>query len=163
MGSTKLGNTEGGIGSMGFEALSAMGGAISAYGTFESGRQQNQAWGYNAENAMIRAQNTREAEVLNQEQMQRKQNQIIGAQRAGYAGVGVRVNTGTPLDMMVDTMYQSKMDMAISKYNSDVNASALESEAAMDRFYGEQTQTASTGKAVGELMVAGGMLALALI
>ena len=61
---------------------------------------------------------------------------IQGEQRAGYAASGVKVDTGTPLNMAIDTNSQIAMDRNVIKQRYD-----LEVEAALKRSKAGMPQT----------------------
>ena len=144
-GST-LGNASGGGAS--FAAMGGViGGIFSAWGDYKQGVQQQKAYEFNADLAMQKAQETRAAEALHQTQMERAKASNIGSQHAEFAGRGVKTNTGSPVDVMVDTLSQWNLDQAISQYNTEVAARGLENQAAMLNWEGAQAKKAATAKA----------------
>ena len=66
-------------------------------------------------------------------QTKRTGRQIMKAQRAGYAASGVKVDTGTPLDVAIDTRSQIMTDKQIirTKYDLEVDAALKRSKAGM--------------------------------
>jgi len=148
MAQSTLGNSAGGGGGS-FAAMGGIvGGIMSAWGDYTQGVQQNKAYQYNADLAMQKAQETRAAEALHQTQMERKKQSDTGHQFAEYAGRGVKTNTGSPVDVMVDSISQWNLDMSISSYNAEVSARGLENQAAIDRWTGKQIKREQTTKAV---------------
>ena len=66
-------------------------------------------------------------------QLRRTGKAIKGQQRAGYAASGVKVDTGTPLEVAIDTNVQLAMDKNIIKtrYDLEVDAAYKRSKAGM--------------------------------
>lgn len=66
-------------------------------------------------------------------QTKRIGKQVMGAQRAGYAASGVKVDTGTPLDVAIDTRAQIMTDKQIirTRYDLEVDAALKRSKAGM--------------------------------
>ena len=66
-------------------------------------------------------------------QTQRTGKLVKGAQRAGYAASGVKVDTGTPLAVAIDTNAQIAMDTQVIKtrYDLEVDAAYKRSKAGM--------------------------------
>lgn len=63
---------------------------------------------------------------------------LLSEQRALYAASGVRVDVGTPLVVMQDTLEEIEMDILIMQFNADVEAQRLESEARQAELRAEQ-------------------------
>ena len=66
-------------------------------------------------------------------QLDRAGKAIKGSQRAGYAASGVKVDTGTPLEVAMDTNAQIAVDRQIIKtsYDLEVDAALKRSKAGM--------------------------------
>ena len=147
MQSSTLGNAAGGGASM--AAMGGIiGGVMSAWGDYTQGVHQKKAYEFNADLALQRAQETRAAEVLHQTQMERQKQHDVGMLPAEYAGRGVKANTGSPIDVMVDNISQWNQDMAISKYNAEVSARGYENQAALLNWHGKQAKREGTSKAI---------------
>lgn len=140
------------IGATDYMLLSGIvGGVMDAWGGYTQGSQQKQAYEFNADLAMERAQQTRTAEALHQTQMERAKQATTGVQKGQYAGRGVKTNTGSPVDVMVDSLSQWNLDMAISGYNAEVSARGLENQAAIDRWTGAQAKKEAGSQAAMSL------------
>lgn len=59
---------------------------------------------------------TKQSEV-EQARIAREKGQAIGKQRALYAKAGVRLDEGSPLEVMADTASQFELDLAANRYN----------------------------------------------
>jgi hypothetical protein len=159
-------------------AISQLTGAgISAYGTYSQGREANTAQSYNAsvleQNASTeRAIAAREVDiikknaVLNEYRSRKALATTTGEQVAGYARRGVSVGTGSPLDVMADSIANAELEIAIGNwnaeneiatttYNAEVGARNKESEARFRRLYGKSAATNANYSAVGTLLTAG--------
>lgn len=139
-----------------FTGVSAAGGIMSAFGQYKAGKQEQTAYEYNATLSGQNAAAIRASEKLNQQLKTKQLRADIGEQRAAYAGRGVRVDTGSPIDVMVNSLSNGYMDMAIDKYNSEVAARSAEAQGEMYRFYGKQAASAGKYAAIGSLLQTAG-------
>lgn len=156
---------------------SLVGGGISAYGQYAQGQEQRQAQEYNAqvneqESALARASGQRESSIIKQNQIlneyrQRKEQAIMTGQQVGaYARSGVAVGTGSPLDVIADSISNSELEISIGKwnaeneanttlYNAQVASQNKLSEAQMRRRYGQSAATNAGYQVVGTLLTSG--------
>ena len=76
-----------------------------------------------AESDILRKSTAMETEVLTkqsaleQAKITKEKQKTISAQRAAYAKAGVRLEEGTPLDVMADTAAEYELDLATGRYN----------------------------------------------
>jgi hypothetical protein len=111
-----------------------------------TGISQSKAEQYNARVAESQAESARisgafQSEVLKQQsktelaQIERAKKKTLSTQRATYAKSGVRVNEGSPLDVMADTAAEYELDLATSRYNTQVGLESLryDTETAVNR------------------------------
>lgn len=153
------------------------GGAVSAFGQYKQGQDAKAQQAYNASIAeqqaqILKANGQREATIIGQNQVlnetrQRKELQTsVGAMTGAYSGRGVSVNTGSPLDVIADSISNAELEINIGKwnakneidatlYNAEVGASNLNSEARMRRLYGESAAANATYSSVGTLLSSG--------
>ena len=124
--------------------MNLAGAGISAYGQYTSGQQANDAYGYNAVLAENNAKLIRQSAELVEYQQKKNLEATVGNQMARYAARGISVGTGSPLDVMTDTLAKGYLDIAVQNYNSEISARGQESDAAMSRYTGKQTQKRST-------------------
>lgn len=122
-----------------FAAVAVAGGVVKAYGQYEAGKESKKAYDYNAGIEEQQALETRTAAALNDFKKRKAVEYAVGAQQAGYAKAGVVTNTGSPLDVLTDSLSNAYLDIAIDDYNYEVAARQHESQAAMDRYTGKQT------------------------
>ena len=83
---------------------------------------------------------------------------VQGAQRAGLAGAGLDVNTGTPLDLAVDTAFQSGRDIAMEGYNSQLEQWGFNQEAKTLRSNADASRTQGRNAMIGSVIGAAGSL-----
>jgi hypothetical protein len=134
------------------------GAGISAYGSYKEGELEQQAYERNAKGLQEAADSARLKGKLNEFQKLRVMRQQIGEQRAVYAKAGVNINTGSPLDVMVNDMSNAYLDIAIDNYNNELAARELESRAANERTAGSAAKSAGTMKAGLTLLQTAGSL-----
>ena len=157
--------------------MALVGGAVSAYGQYQQGQETKQAQDYNAaieeqSATLIRAGAEREAGIIKQnailnEYRQRKQLAMVtGQQVGGYAARGVAVGTGSPLDVIADSISNAELEIAIgkwsaqyeadiTKYNAELAAKNKESSAELRRRYGKSAATQAGYQSVGTLLTSG--------
>jgi len=140
-------------------ALSSLGlGGFSAFSQWKSGDKQKGAYDYNASMSDTEAINIRESAKLDEFRERKSLKGFVGQQVAGYAASGVEM-TGSPLDVIRDTVANAELEIAIGKYNSEINAKQKESEADRLRQYGQiakdTANTQATSTFLGSLMDTG--------
>ena len=156
---------------------SLIGGGISAFGQMQAGQEQKQQQEYNAqiseqESALIKASAARETsiigqnQVLNEYRMRKEQAIMTGQQVGGYAKAGVAVGTGSPLNVIADSISASELeisigkwnaenDIATTKYNAEIGATQKLNEAQMRRRYGTSAARTAGYQSVGTLLTSG--------
>lgn len=105
--------------------LSAIGVGVQAYGQAKEQSAANRAAEYNAQmmerNAQIARYQAADAEARGQlaEKQHRLQvANLIGEQRSGFGASGVLVDTGSPLDIVLDTAEQGEFDALTIRHNA---------------------------------------------
>lgn len=156
---------------------SLVGGAVSAFGQMEEGREEQRAQEYNArvleQNAAAeraaaaqKVKVIKENAVLNEYRDRKSLATVTGEQVAGYAGRGVSVGTGSPLDVIADSIANAELEIAIGNwntenevatttYNAELAARNKESEARMRRLYGKSAATNAMYSGLGTLLTSG--------
>lgn len=144
-------------------ALSLAGSAVSAFGQYQQGQEQKSMYEYNAklaeqEAATTRMMAKRETDVIRQnavlnEYRQRKELAMnTGSQVGAYSASGVSVSTGSPLNVIADSIANQELEIQIGQwnakneisavnYNAEIGASRSMNDAAMKRKYGENAAT----------------------
>lgn len=171
--------TAGTISGLGLLAADAaiLGGGAAAYGAYSQGQEARQMSNQQAsvlaqQAALERASGQREADIigqnaaLNEYRARKSMNIITGEQIGGYAARGVSVGTGSPLDVIADSITNAELDIAIDKwsaktqsdtalYNAETAAKNKESDARFRRLYGQSAATNSLYQGVGTLLSSG--------
>ena len=80
--------------------------------------------------------------------------QVSGTQRAGFAKAGIEF-TGSPLDVMRDSIANAELDIATNNYNSEIQARGYESEAKQRMYLAKQDRQLAYVKSGLSLLKAG--------
>ena len=119
-----------------FAILQLGAGIFETVGAFQEGEVRAEAQEFAAAsdqfNADIARQESKLAQVrakLDIAKKRKAQEALISKQQTLYATSGVRIDTGTPLIVMQDTLETTKLDMLIVQFNADVESQFLESQA----------------------------------
>ena len=145
-----------------------IGGGVSAWGQYNQGQQAKQAGeinaGINEGEASIATANAgliRQNAILNEYRQRKALKQTTGTQVAGYAKAGVAF-TGSPLDVIADSISNSELEIAISKANSETDARNKEAEASgkltearLRRLYGKSAESNANMQAYSTLLQSG--------
>lgn len=127
-----------------------IGGIVQGVGGILQGRSEDAMGQYNANIYNQNAEAERQSAALTAEQKKRLIKSRLGSQTAIVAASGLK-NTGSPLDVALDSMTNSNLDLAIDSYNSKVKATGYESQAKMAKYEGKQKASnyyASAGKSL---------------
>ncbi len=125
-------------------AVTAVGTGLSAYGSYQSGQAQKGMANYNAklaENEAIAKEQQSHFESL---QMAKERDRALASQRAALGSSGAMVSEGTPLLLMAEQAGNFELDSLMQQRNRALEASALRSQATLDRFAGKQAAYAGT-------------------
>lgn len=138
-----------------FAAMQVGGGILQAGGQYAQGSAMKNAYDFNAQVSEENARAVRQSGLLTESQKRRQYDRVISSQKSQYASRGVVVDTGSPLDVMVDSMFNAEFDLAIDRYNTEVAARSYENQAQLERYYGKQTKRLATTQAIGTLLNTG--------
>jgi len=136
-------------------ALALIGGGVSAFGQLKEGIETKKAYDYNAQIAQQEAEIVRQNAALNLYRQRKQAAEITGEQIAGYAKRGVSVTTGSPLDVVADSIANAELEIQIGQWSSEQEARRKESEAKMLKYYGKEELNLSRIKAAGTLLTSG--------
>lgn len=131
--------------------LSGIGGLIGGIGQLKQADQIEELGDRNARILEQQAISEREGQSLLEGQKRRLIKSRIGTQVAAVAGRGLKL-TGSPLDVMVDSLTNAELDISIDRYNSEVTARGFESQAGMTRFEARQESARKTARAGGTFL-----------
>ena len=145
----------GGMEFTGLPGLGLLAGGIESLFQLFAGDEAKGAYDYNAQIAEQDADLIREGAKLEEFKSRKKLKQFTGNQVAAYARSGVEM-TGSPLDVIQDSMANAELEIAINQFNLETKARGKESEATRMREYGEKEKTASQIQAAGTLLSSAG-------
>mgnify|MGYP000217623165 CR=1 FL=1 len=155
IGATALGGILGAVGQR------REGKALKAQATFQAAVLRN-----NKFLTDIKAKEVLEEGAIAQQQRQLQVGQIIGAQRASFAGRGVVVDEGTAFDLLLDAVRIGKLDEIAIQTNADREALALkmqganfEIQARLAEAKGKAAKEAGLFGAAGTLLATAGKVA----
>lgn len=133
---------------------SAIGVGVSAYGQYKEGQAANKAAEYNAQvmerNAQVagmQQQNALERGDVAEKQHRLRVSRLIGEQRAGFGASGVVVDTGSPLDVVMDTAEQGELDALTIRHNAAMEAWGYRNQ--QDEFISNASMTRATKRSPG--------------
>ncbi len=116
---------------------------------------------YDAQLAEQKGAQEREREKLNQYQKRKLMLGELKTQVASYAKSGVTMS-GSPIDVTIDSQANAELDMAVDRYNSELDiygyqqeAQGYRSEAQIRRVYGQQEAKLMRRKAQMTLLSTG--------
>lgn len=119
-----------------------IGGGLSAYGQIQSAKVEQTGREYNAQISEQEAGRIRESSLLTEFKQRKQLRQNVGSMVASTAGSGIEF-TGSPLDVIKDSIANAELDISIGKYNAEVEAKRKEDEARLERYYGKQAVKSS--------------------
>ena len=124
-----------GIASLVGIGTSVAGGIMSANAEAQRGRQMQQAEAYNAAVSRQQAEALQIQGNYEQEKAKDEQRRLVGRQRALVAATGVKFS-GSPLDIMSDSIANSEMDMAVNRWNTQTAMNRANSQASYSDMLG---------------------------
>lgn len=92
---------------------------------------------YNAQLLEKEAALVWDAQELDQEIFWRSAEQLQKETRATFASSGVEINTGSPVDYVVDQRTQAKLESFVIRHNAEIQMEKLLDAAALGRWQGE--------------------------
>ena len=133
-------------------ALMLLGTGIQAAGQLYAGN----AAAANAEmNASIMRQNAaivRSQGARNEEALRRKQSMFLAEQRASFQQTGVDAGSGSAADIQRQSEVLAELDVMTQRYETEMRALGLMTQANATEKYGEAQQTAGYLGAAGSLL-----------
>jgi hypothetical protein len=111
-------------------------GIVSGIGQLFQAKESENVSDFNSKVFEQRAKVVRENQKLLEEQKRKTIKSQIGTQVAMFAKSGVRFS-GSPIDTVVDSLSNAEMDIAIDKYNSEVEARGFQDDARIEKSKGQ--------------------------
>lgn len=106
------------MGATGALAVVGLGAGVSAYGKIRAGNETKKLFDRNAGYAELQAEDALARGKVEEKKARRQTEQVIGSQRAGLAGQGVDVNTGSALETQADAAYLGELDALTIRNNA---------------------------------------------
>ena len=122
---------------LGAGIIGNIGGIVQGVGGLVQARGEERMGEYNAALYERQAQSTRVSQTLLAEQKKKIISAQTGSQIAAAGASGFRFS-GSPITVMLDSLSNANLDLAIDRYNSEVKARGFEGEAGMSRYEGRQ-------------------------
>lgn len=76
--------------------------------------------------------------MLNEERVRRRNRRLLGDQVVGFASSGVRIDVGTPLDVMAESVADGELDALTVRAGGQIKARDLNIQATLARKEGDQ-------------------------
>jgi hypothetical protein len=112
---------------------------LGAGGAMRQGEADANASRYNAETSRQNAEIARSQGVAQAEAQQREAARKIGAAVALYGASGVQVSTGSPMDVLADSVRMATLDKLTIRYNADLKARSYLRQSALDEARAENS------------------------
>jgi len=120
-------------------AMMAVGTVVDAVGQVQQGKQMAAAEKFNASTALANIETTKQTAAFEstsltqqsqfeRDKIAREKVSMTSEQRVRFAKSGVRVDVGTPLDVMASTSAQFELDIAANKYNLETGLEEIRYE-----------------------------------
>lgn len=136
-------------------SLMAASTGVSVIGSLTQSQAQSNASNFNAtvanQNAQISIDQGNAAALQQGIAAQRK----IGTMKAAYGASGVSVDSGSPLDVLADSVRSAVLDQQITKYNYGLRALGYQQTAALDSSQAKNATTSGYLNA-GSALLSGG-------
>lgn len=127
-------------------ALSLVGAAASAYGSYAQGKAERTQAEANAQIYEAQAKNIKEAQKITADQYRSKANVLRGQATATAARNGVRIS-GTTANSISQSIMQLQMDNSYEQFNLQAKRQQAYSNAALQRYQGQMAYSNGLMKA----------------
>lgn len=122
-------------------AVGLIGAGVSIFGKIKQGKAEEEAAKVNALIAEHEADLVRQGAKLDEFRSRKQLRAFVGQQEAAVAQSGVEL-TGSPLDVIQDSLANAELEIAIDQFNSEMFAKRLISGAERLRKAGKSARTA---------------------
>ena len=106
--------------------LTLIRGGLDAFGSLYGGFLQKGVYKAYAGVSEAQAQVERASAGIKEYKARKDLRSMVSAQQAGYAKAGVSTMTGSPIDVMFDTVSTAELDISINNINSGLQARGYE-------------------------------------
>ena len=128
--------------------VSVIGALSSAYGSYVQGQMQKNTMEFNAAVSDKQGEVTRASAKITEYQKRQKIAMAIAEQQSAYAASGVVATAGSAMDVMVSSLSNANLDLALDRYNTEVAARGLQAQATSERVAGSAYAAQGTSRAV---------------
>jgi hypothetical protein len=133
-------------------ALSAVSSITSAVGAVQQGKQQRQAYNYQAEVQEQQAQEERIATATNEANFKEEQRRLLARRRAVLGASGVELSSGSPLLVSEDFAGETALQALRIRRGGEVRATRLEQQANLSRYQGRAAKSGGYARAGSTLL-----------
>lgn len=127
------------------QALKSIGTGVVGVGQLINARKEIETGDFNSRVFEQRAQAERTSQVLLEQQKRKILKSRIGTQISIFAKSGVKL-TGSPIEVLTDSLVNAEMDIAIDQYNSEIVARGFETEARLEKVKAKQRSAVALAK-----------------
>lgn len=132
------------------------GGLLGAGAEQQAGQANAAIESNNASIARYQAKDALRRGAIDEQQIKQRIAQIIGSQRAGNAAGGLALDSGTPLDLALDTERTGAIDVATARLNAANEALGYRQRAKALDYQSSLSKKSGTQAALGTLLGSGG-------
>lgn len=124
----------------------ALSGVVQGVGQLVNAREEVEVGTFNANILNQRAQAERSSQDLLEIQKRKVLKKQVGTQIALVGKSGIQFS-GSPIDVITDSISNAELDISIDRFNSEVTARGFETEAELKKFEARQRSRVSTARA----------------
>jgi len=128
------------------QTLGNIGTVVTGVGQLIQAKEQGEVGEYNAQVYQQKASAEKSSQALLEMQKRKIYESRIGEQVSIYASSGIKM-TGSPIEVLADSLENAELDLAIDRYNSNVAQQSAESQAQMQRLEADRNKRLSHARA----------------
>jgi hypothetical protein len=133
-------------------AVAAVAMAVSAYVSIQAGEDKAQAERANAKAFQQQAQEARDLASAKATQIGQRNARLLSAQRAQLGAAGAPLDSGSPLEVSIDSVRQDKLEQLNTTYQGELDANKFDYQAQIRKYYASQATVAGYRGAVSSLL-----------
>jgi hypothetical protein len=132
--------------------IGALGSGASASGSAKAGKSAEDVGDFNAQVALIQAKDAIERGREVEDQFRVGVHKLLGEQKAGFAGQGVEIDSGSAAEVYEDTAGLAAVDADRIKFNAQREAWGFKVNATNYLLGGQQSAIQANAQAVGTVL-----------
>lgn len=129
-----------------------VGTGMEVYGEYSKTKAQAEASLYNAGVARQQALIVGQSAAFNTARLKKRARTLLATQEARYAKAGVRIDRGTPVDVMADSATEFELDILSAEYNAKIEMIRLNQQAELDELKARDVRSAGGSKIATNLL-----------